>query len=1182
MEAKINDYYKVDIFNYNFTEEEGKIEDYRIGNSYFDESERYIANASINPENENDIRKFKEWINLQGNMDGKTIAIDYRLLNDSIIDIICNAYHYGLLLGIRLIPENAELTKDIFDKFTKKDVPGFLIAADKVDPEIDISSNDIDVRCQKNVGVMEHIKLEKNKGTKIESVDHYNIHINHKLTKDEVKTLAQLLQENKYDKLYINYYDTDYYAELFQQLKENNVSDEIEIELLGNPVIDQKTDFERLQNIINNPIKVKYTTSNEILSQYQREPYTEGVNYYSDTEVCEEQELNDYVKQLTEIDELIKHMDEYDYSPLERIVYVEEYLKDLILNTKNNKEPVIEESQLNKIYNKNKKSCEELSNFYSIVLRKAGIDCFTYSNGKQQKNILRIKDSRYDIDNIALIDIATDIGNGNTRNCFNSFLVPIENDIYAHSPEVISIPTSLIMSTNDYYENVENSNPGRITDPLMEAIKLLQKMGLGAGKRELKTKEAEIEFYKNALANSTYIDEISYETIAEAINEVRNKEGKEVTEKERKEIIKNLQTRGNDYYVAPAIKLLDSEEASKDVNLYNMYETNTFDTHFEEMKEEVIEERKTDTMKDTEKIEEYVIDDKKVDEVVFYRDINDTGRIFTTKKVFKKFHVPVPKYVIEMDNGKNIYEMKTSDVIDILNGANNDDDPYVIFYRDIKLNENDLLYDGEITLAKTDELIEKKKLIIYRNKLQPDMLYIRRKVYEDLNLDLDVEEVIISGISCYVIDRGDLSYLLGMAEKSDIPYEVTYKDVEINARNMKVAKNDKATEVFTIYRNEKDTEKWYVRKDLFEKFNLNTSVEEVLISGLPCYVIDEKDLAYIVGNANNKYAPYKVVFKDIPMDSINMRPAKNEEATEEIEIFKNSKQPDVFFVKKDIFKHFSLQATVEKVEINNEIYYVIDPGDLEYIIGNANNRYHPYKIVYKDIYLNSENMKPAENEKAKRTLKIYRNELNTEKLYIKKEDFDKLQIKADVEEVIIDGESYYVIDNRDLTEIISKANRNKKPYKVEYEDIKINVRKMKPAENENARKTITLYKTNEDKGIVFVKKDIFNQFRLSSTVEEVQINGENYYILDPGDLEYIIGNANNPYSPYKIEYKEIEFKDKNRQEKAEDLLDNEYIPGTNFKKPRVRENNESDEEYVTYLENYYESIFGEIEHPKAK
>ena len=54
------------------------------------------------------------------------------------------------------------------------------------------------------------------------------------------------------------------------------------------------------------------------------------------------------------------------------------------------------------------------------------------------------------------------------------------------------------------------------------------------------------------------------------------------------------------------------------------------------------------------------------------------------------------------------------------------------------------------------------------------------------------------------------------------------------------------------------------------------------------------------------------------------------------------------------------------------------------------------------------------------------------------------------------------------------------------------------------------------------------------------------------------------------------------REEISSMLDDEFIPGTNVRKPRPRNSSETDEEYLAYLDKYYGSYFQDNKGPKAR
>ena len=701
-EELISFYSKIDVFHFEYTEELGSLKEYVGAKSLIDGTERYVATTQVNPKDDDEIEALRNLINLDSSMEQRTIAIDVRLLTRKVVNILRYAYHDGKINGIRILSNGKALPKDVIEQFNIEDFNNFMIIADEIENK-DAYPN-LDLREQKKVCKIESITYQ---GTE----KHSNIHISRMLNKREIKTLVKVLKENNYQQIFVDFYQPAYYSKFLEELKKNGISENIKIVLIGNPLYDEKTCYEGLSNY---PIRVRYNTCNELNEFYSREPFTEGVSYYSDIEANGMLDLVHYKELLKMIEEETNHINMKRYSPLEAICYLQDAMK------KNNQYQMMLEQ---------KETQDELTSLYSIILRRCGALCYTYGTDSYQRNIARVKDSKYKVDNLALIDPIWEMKQPSNRNSFNRFLVPIDNDLYMSNPEVISIPTSLMMESPDYYAYVNNSNPIAITDPLGYAARLLQVLGWTIPNEQFESVIEEKESYKAALANSYYTDEIPYEIITKAVQAVRRKEreyknpGEE--EIDAREIANNIHTRGNDYYISPAIKLLGPPTSIADVDKYTTNMNNLDRIHFIENSVSATayvwprKKKRNETkeqyqkylvkfyndnfykynkgVKNMEKLEEYMVDEMPVDEIIIYRDINDSGRVFVNSSVLQRFHLPQSKNEILVDNGEMVYEIDGGAATNIINNANNAYSPYVITYLYVQLNEEIIPYDEAIS-----------------------------------------------------------------------------------------------------------------------------------------------------------------------------------------------------------------------------------------------------------------------------------------------------------------------------------------------------------------------------------------------------------------------------------------------------------------------------------------------------
>ena len=868
---------KLDIFRYDYTDNLGNINGYIVGKSITDNKERFVSSMSINPNYVSD-----DFLSFDtSSIDRKTIVLDIRLLTDNVIRAIKNAYVRNKLLGIRILPDGSLLTKELYDKLNIPALRGLLVSVDRIDEDIKNDGN-LDLRVQNNICKIEHIQYR----VKSNDFDHYNVHVNRILSDDEIRELVDTIKSARCDQIFLDYYNPSYYKKFLSSLKKYGCPSNINIIFLGNPLYDAVSCYEGYSNILDNNISINYNTCNDLNECFSREPYTEGVKYYSDIEASGKTDSNNYYEMLKTIDSVVKHMEEMNYSSLEKHAYLEDYFKDNFIY-----DPDFEytdhdyNAHLDKVYKKDRMVCEGFSNLYSAILRRSGELCFTYGTDDHQKNISRIKDKKYGIDALVLIDTTNDLGSMEYGNEFSLFLVPINNDIYSYSPEVISIPNALIMDTKDYFDNIKDSNPVYATDPIGYAIRMLQLMGLSHGDRIFNSYEEQIEYYKAALANTTLMGEIPTNMIVNAIMEVRRKEGKYNSSDDEWDAFNittlNVQSRGNDHSLSPAIKMLFTNNL-KEVGLFDVSKSSEYNSRFVEtvsQSDMYHSPRDKDTIESQEdyerylenfyrkmfhpneeivqeKQEEYVFDNVNVDEVTLYRDLNDSGRVYADIEVFNKFNIKVPNSAIKYGD-KKLYELLINDAINILDNANNKTSPYIINYNYIDSKD-----------IKIDTVV-KGNLIIFRDAKRPNMLYIRKVDYEKYHFDFDIEEIMISGLSCCCLDQGDLSYIAGLAKNSD-SFDITYKDVEINVNNMQPVYKEVPEQVVNIYKNSENG-KLYITKEVFEGLHFNTNAVEVVVNGMNLYEIDENNYAYIIRNASNKYNPYRVIVNNVRINTNETR-----------------------------------------------------------------------------------------------------------------------------------------------------------------------------------------------------------------------------------------------------------------------------------------------------------------------
>ena len=135
----------------------------------------------------------------------------------------------------------------------------------------------------------------------------------------------------------------------------------------------------------------------------------------------------------------------------------------------------------------------------------------------------------------------------------------------------------------------------------------------------------------------------------------------------------------------------------------------------------------------------------------------------------------------------------------------------------------------------------------------------------------------------------------------------------------------------------------------------------------------------------------------------------------------------------------------------------------------------------------------------------------------------------------------------------------------------VDINELKPAEEK-----VTIF---DEDGKYYVRKYTVDRFKLKSAdlENEVRINGSLCYKINAQDVERIKENANNDFSPYKADVREISLEDITVNGISPADTKDELIPGTNIKRPRDRKPLETDEEYEAFLKNYYDKVFPQQE-----
>ena len=170
------------------------------------------------------------------------------------------------------------------------------------------------------------------------------------------------------------------------------------------------------------------------------------------------------------------------------------------------------------------------------------------------------------------------------------------------------------------------------------------------------------------------------------------------------------------------------------------------------------------------------------------------------------------------------------------------------------------------------------------------------------------------------------------------------------------------------------------------------------------------------------------------------------------------------------------------------------------------------------------------------------------------------------------------VELNDLIKDIPEKEETPKDMEGAKENEKVDINELKPAEEK-----VTLFK-DKDSNEYYVRKYAVERFKLKSADlgNEVRINGSLCYKISESDVERIKENANNAFSPYIADIKEIELEKKRDYTISPEDTKEELIPGTKIKRPRDRKPYETDDEYEAFLKSYYDKVFPQDEVDKEK
>ena len=422
------------------------------------------------------------------------------------------------------------------------------------------------------------------------------------------------------------------------------------------------------------------------------------------------------------------------------------------------------------------------------------------------------------------------------------------------------------------------------------------------------------------------------------------------------------------------------------------------------------------------------------------------------------------------------------------------DDSYIIGYEGA--SDNDGISESQTT-----------KYVVYKKKDKD--LVLTKDEKKDLVPVIDRENAI--DVHYTEIDDND--------KKVESHEELNNDKLEINIPIVEesIENTGGLVDKYVIYSDGK-SRKLYAKKPVFERFNAERIGNGVRIDGILCYEIAKEDVDYIFGNANNSYSPYQVLVEDTEVLEENkvVEEVVEDEAiasrglTDKYVIYSDGKSHKLY-AKSPVFERFNAERLGEGVRIDGVLCYEIDRENVDYIVGNANNSYSPYYVVVDDRDLSLEN-----------------NNVKVE--YV--DDNKSNDNSTDWKSVSKDLEDMAIADS--LEEKITSMNFD--------------------TNNQGLMDKFVIY--SDENGKLYVKKPVFNRFNLDALGDGVRINGVLCYEVSRDDADYIVGNANNSYSPYVVSLERVNINDLN--ENFEDV----YKPASTDSDSTLKDDDVVDEEVV--------------------
>ncbi len=363
-----------------------------------------------------------------------SLAIDYELINDEIIDMLKKKYHESKFT-LRIIGGNFCIDSKLYEKLSFIDE----IVVSQIAEDIVLlnGSNLID---NQDI-VIDNIIPDR----KYQPINEF--YLNKFLSNKECALVTSKINAtiSNTKRLYFRMYEPSKYGELVTKLSSYGLNEKVEINLLGNPLIDKIEDFEFIKST-KYKITVTFTTNPDRIEKLTKEPYSDSHNFIEELECSNKVDSFDYLNILYSSNFLQRKTSTLELSPFEILVYVYRYVEK-------NSNFFIRNSITKEKYSEYKNGFATL---FSILLRRLNIPVLLYTSTKNLKNICRIIDKKYKMDRIITFDITRDINTNRYQEhkiySFTYFGLSPLSSMNESITDYLTIPAVLSISKEDYLE----------------------------------------------------------------------------------------------------------------------------------------------------------------------------------------------------------------------------------------------------------------------------------------------------------------------------------------------------------------------------------------------------------------------------------------------------------------------------------------------------------------------------------------------------------------------------------------------------------------------------------------------------------------------------------------------------------------------------------------------------------